>query len=131
MAKNKLNLKTASQTHGKLEPELDDKNQESKYEITSLDQLWHGDSIGFGKYKTDNLDEYKEFISPDNMNTAELRRHAVEVAHVVPATSRERLEKRLVLEFQKHWAGFRQAKIKPVKDKEPSKEALKIMSEVK
>lgn len=124
--KTKLNLKTAQQIDGKIRKEEDSENPQ--YEITTLASLW-GETNGSERYGTLDVEEYKNQLA--EYNTAELQRHAVEVAHVVPATSRERLEKRLVLEFQKYTSGFRVPKIKPQKDKEPSKEVLRIMAECK
>lgn len=125
MPKTKKKLNELSQIHGKLEPELDNPTQE--YEVTTLDQLF-GDN-GFSKYSTMDLEEYRAQIT--DYNTAELRTHAIEVAHVVPSISRERTEKRLLLEFQKHVAGFKTPKITHKVDKKPSKEALRIMAECK
>lgn len=121
---NKLsNLK---QIDGKIRKEEEQENPQ--YEPTTLSQLF-GESTGSERYGTLDLEEYKTQLA--EMNTSELQRHAVEKAHVVPAVSRERLEKRLVLEFQKYTSGFLVPKIKPRKEKEPSKEALRIMAEVK
>ena len=128
MAKQqKKKLHELKNIDGKIRAEEEQDNPQ--YEITSLDQLWHGDAVGFSKYQTMDLDEYQTQLT--EMNSAELRKHAVEVAHVVPAISRERLEKRLVLEFQKHVNGYRIPKVSQKKDKEPSKAALRIMAEVK
>lgn len=127
MPKTIKKLSDLKQIDGKVRKEEEKDNPE--YEITSLDQLWHGDAVGFSKYKTMDLEEYKTQLA--EYNTSELQRHAVEVAHVVPAISRERLEKRLVLEFQKHINAYRVPKLNKKKDKEPSKEALRIMAEVK
>lgn len=120
----KLNLKTALQTDGKLEKE----NENGEYEITSLDQLWGFDGTG-GRYQTLDTEEYTNEL--EELNSAELRRHAIEVAHVVPSTSVERLKKRLILEHKKYVSAFRTPKHQNKKDKPPSKEVLKIMSEVK
>lgn len=120
MARKKLT--DMEQIHGKLEPENE------KYEITSLDQLWGADGTG-GKYSTLDPQEYLDYIN--EFNTAELRRHAIEVAHVVPSTNLERLKKRLINEHQKYVNAFRTPKIKQKVEKPPSKEVLKIMAEVK
>jgi hypothetical protein len=122
----KKKLSELKQTDGRLRPEEELDNPQ--YEPTTLAMLFQ-ESNGSERYGTLNVEEYKTQLS--EYNTAELQRHAVEVAHVVPAVSRERLEKRLVLEFQKYTSGFLIPKTKPKKEKEPSKEALRIMAEVK
>lgn len=125
MARKKLSQ--LNQIDGKLRKEEETDVSKSKYEITSLDQLF-GEN-GFSKYKTMDIGDYKEQIS--EMDTASLREHAIEVAHVVPSTNRDRLEKRLLIEFQKHINAYQTPRIQQKPEKKPSKEALKIMSEVK
>jgi len=123
MAKSKLNLKTANQVDGKV------RNEESeKYEPTTLAQLW-GETNGSEKYKTLDIEEYKTQLS--EMNLSELQAHALEVASVVPIHQRERLEKRLFVEFQRHVSGFKVPKVTHKPEKAPSKELLRIMAEVK
>ena len=118
----KKKLLDLDQVHGKLEPE------NGEYEPTTLSQVF-GESNGSEKYNTLDIEKYKSQL--DDLNVAELRTHAIEVARVVPSSNTERLKTRLISEFQKHVSQFTQAKIKLPKDKEPSKEVLKIMSEVK
>lgn len=124
MPKKSNKLTEMDQLHGKLEKE----NENGEYEVTSLDQLWGFDGTG-GRYKTLDPQEYENELN--DLNSAELRRHAIEVAHVVPSTSVERLKKRLILEFKKHISAFRVPKNQNKKDKPASKEVLKIMAEVK
>ena len=121
----KLNIKTAKQTDGKVRKE---EVSGSQYEPTTLSQLW-GETNGSEKYKTLDVEEYKEQLN--QMNMSELQGHALEVARVVPIHQRERLEKRLVLEFQRHVAGFLVPKVTHKKDKPVSNEALRIMAECK
>ena len=125
MSKNKK-LNQLNQCDGKIRKEEDSDNLQ--YEPTTLSQLF-GESQGTERYGTLDIETYKSQLA--EMNTAELQRHAVEVAHVVPAVARERLEKRLLLEFTKHVTAFTIPKIKAKQDKEPSKAVLKIMSECK
>lgn len=124
MPKGKKKLSELSQTDGKLRKE----DTSGQYEPTTLAQLW-GEGHGTDKYGTLNIEEYRAQLK--DMNTASLREHAIEVAHIVPGTNRERLEKRLEAEFLKHVKSFTQNKIERPKEKEPTKEVLKIMEEVK
>jgi hypothetical protein len=126
MARKKLNLNTALQTDGKIRSEEDSENPQ--YQPTTLSQLF-GETNGSERYGTLDIEVYKNTL--EGFNSAELRRHAIEVAHVVPAVSSERTIKRLVLEFQKYTAGFTMPRVTHKKDKEPSKEALRIMAECK
>jgi len=122
MARTKL--KNLKQVDGKVHAE----DSKTQYEPTTLSQLW-GETNGSEKYKTLDLEEYKAELA--EMNLSELQGHALEVAHIVPIHQRERLEKRLLTEFQRHVAGFTVPKITHKADKSPNKEALKIMSECK
>ena len=122
MLNKKLNIKTAKQIHGKLEPE-----SQENYETTTLDELWG--ETGLARYSTNDLEEYTNSLT--EMNGTDLRRHAIEVARVVPALSRERTEKRLILEFKKHVAASRVPKHSQKPEQPASKEILKIMSETK
>jgi len=128
MAKSKINLKTAKQTDGKVRKEELPETKEVQYEPTTLAQMW-GESNGSEKYKTLDIEEYKKSLA--EMNLSELQSHALEVAHVVPIHQRERLEKRLYLEFQRHVAGFTVPKTTHRVEKPASKELLRIMAEVK
>ncbi|MEK6883463.1 MAG: hypothetical protein AABY22_27800 [Nanoarchaeota archaeon] len=104
--------KEIHQIHGKVET----------FQPTTLDQIW-GDT-GLGKYGT--LDEEKYISKLNDMNKADLQKHAVGVG-IIPTDGREGLIKKLLKEFRAHVASFR----KPIL-KEPtkvSKNALKILSE--
>ncbi len=121
MAKRR-NLAQMAQLHGKLEPELD-KPLEDKYEPTSLSQLWGDD--GFAKYKTFDRDKYKQEL--DEMNSADLRSHAAKLG-ILPIPNRDRLTKRLLIEFSRYTSQFQ--KPKNILDKSPSRESIQIMKEV-
>jgi hypothetical protein len=121
----KLNLDTAEQAHGKVET----KN------ITRLEQIWGDD--GLWKYSTLEKGQYENSLK--EMNTAELRRHASKLG-VMPVANRDRLLKRLVIEFAKHVSLYKAQPLTSSKEgmvkvagskKEVSQEALKIMSECK
>jgi len=122
--KRKTLLKNKKQTDGKVRKE----DVTGKPEPTTLAQLW-GEEDGLNKYGTTDLEEYKAILK--DMNTASLREHAIEVAHVVPGANRDRLEKRLEAEFLKHIRGYTPPEDTRPKERAPSKEALKIMEEVK
>lgn len=125
----KSKLLSMSQADGKYRPEEDENNEnKQEYEVTSLSMLW-GESNGTEKYSTMDVEEYEAQLN--DMVSADLRRHAIEVAHVVPSTSVERLKKRLISEFKKHVAQFRVPKYNNKKEKPASKEVLKIMAEAK
>lgn len=113
-------LSQTNQLHGKLEPELENE----KPEITMMEQLW-ADEPGLAKYKTYDAEEYKTSLA--SMDTADLRGHAAKLG-VMPVPNRERLTKRLVLEFNKYTAQFQKPKSSP--PKAPNAECLKIMREV-
>jgi hypothetical protein len=121
----KKKLTDLSQVDGKIRKE--EEKETPEYQPTTLDQLF-GDT-GLSKYNTLKQEEYEGQL--EEMNSAELRRHAIEVAHVVPAISPERTKKRLLIEFQKHVTAYQIPKTPAKKDKEPSKAALRIMSECK
>jgi hypothetical protein len=125
MPRKKLNIKTANQTDGMLRPEED--SDKPKYQPTTLSQLW-GETNGSERYGTQDIEEYTNFLK--ELNTADLREHATKV-NVVPAASRERLEKRLLIEFQKYTIGFQPVQQLSKKEKPVSKEVLKILSEIK
>ena len=124
MPRAKKKIKSLKQTDGKLRKE----DQSGKPTPSTLAQLW-GDETGLNKYGTVDLDEYKGALK--EMNVASLRTHAIEVAHVVPGANRERLEKRLIAEFQKHVQSFLPVEDTRPTEKKPSKALLKIMEEVK
>lgn len=124
MANIKKNIKNLKQTDGKVRKE----DVTGKPQVSTLAQLW-GEETGLNKYGTTEIDEYRSQIK--EMNTASLREHAIEVAHVVPGTNRDRLVKRLEAEFLKHVAAFTPIEDNRPKEKTPSKELLKIMEECK
>ncbi len=105
--------KEFQQTHGKVE----------NTQPTTLDQIW-GDE-GSSKYQTLDVEEYRTQLR--EMNRTDIQAHATKLG-VVPVTSREMLEKRLVKEFEKHVASYRKPNaVKP--DENVSEETLKILSE--
>ncbi len=123
--KKKLDLDTAEQAHGKIETKT----------LTRLDQIWGDD--GLQKYKTLEKSEYEESLR--NMNTAELRNHASKLG-IMPVANRDRLLKRLVIEFAKHVSLFKAQPLTSAKQgsvrvagskQEVSAAAIKIMSECK
>jgi hypothetical protein len=124
MPKTRKKLKTLKQTDGKVRKE----DITGKPQLSTLAQLW-GEETGLNKYGTIDIETYKAQLK--EMNTASLREHAIEVAHVIPGTNRDRLEKRLEAEFSKHVAAFTPIEDNRPKEREPSKEALKIMEETK
>lgn len=124
MAKPKKKLKDLKQTDGKIRSE----DVTGRPDVSTLAQLW-GEDSGLNKYGTISLEEYKSQLQ--DMNTASLREHAIEVAHVVPGTNRDRLVKRLEAVFSKHVEAMTPMKDTRPKEREPSSEALRIMSEVK
>jgi len=122
MAKTKK-LSSLKETHGR------DDSKTPKFQPTTLSQLF-GETNGSERYNTMDTEEYERYLNED-LNSAELRRHAVEVAHVPPTTSVERTKKRLILEHKKYVAGFTSPLRKAKKEITPTKEALRIMAEVK
>ena len=123
MAKTKKSLKNLNQTNGR------DETKTKKFETTTLEQLF-GEKDGSERYNTMNTEEYERYLN-EELNPAEIRRHAVEVAHIAPSTSLERTKNRLITEHKKHVAAFTQEALQPKKDPKPDKELLKIMAEVK
>lgn len=122
----KLDLENAEQANGKVESE----------NITRLDQLL-GDN-GLWKYNTLDKAQYENSLK--EMNTAELRSHASKMG-IMPVANRDRLLKRLNMEFAKHVSIYKaQAPITSKKQgmikvagskREVSEAAIKIMSECK
>jgi hypothetical protein len=117
----KKSLKSLNQINGR------DETKTPKFKPTKLEKLWDDDVRG---YNTTDTEEYERYINED-LNSAELRQHAVEVAHVAPSTSIERTKNRLILEHKKYVAGMTKEDIKPIKDKPVPKELLKFMAETK
>ncbi len=118
-------LKDLNQIDGMLRPQED--SDKPKYQPTTLAQLWN-EVKGTERYGEMNINEYTNFIK--ELNTADLREHATKV-NIVPAASRERLEKRLLIEFQKYTIGFQQVEQLSKKEKPISKEVLQILGEIK
>lgn len=111
-----LNLKTAFQTNGK---------QDNKFQPTTLDELW---GTSDGKYTQSSLAEYEEELN--QMNSADIRAHAVKIGFM-PHSDVNRLKKKLVAEYEKYANSFKERPKINNNSKIPSKEAVKIMSEVK
>lgn len=123
MAKIKKSLKDLNQTNGR------DEAKTPKFEPTTLEQLF-GEKDGSERYSTMDTEEYERYLN-EELNPAEIRRHAVEVAHIRPSTNLERTKKQLIIEHRKHVTAFTQEMPKAKKDPKPDKELLKIMAEVK
>ncbi len=113
----KRKLNELEQVHGKIE---------EKFEITTLDQLWGDD--GLMKYKTMDKNEYEAQLR--EMNTSDLRAHAIKIG-IVPIADRERLTKRLLLEFSKHVNAYRRPIVKPSNPKKVPKEIMDFLAEAK
>ena len=113
-AKKPTKLNQMSQAHGK----------EEKYTPTTLDQIWGDD--GMGKYKTLDAAEYEEQIRM--MSKSELQHHSTQVG-LIPVDNRETLTVRLVREFRRHVASYRQPAQRKKKPKAVSSEAMKILKE--
>lgn len=106
--------KKATQINGKVET----------FKPTTLDQIW-GDT-GLSKYKTVDIEKYKESLS--EMNLSDLQAHAIKVG-VYPTDSTEMLKKKLIQEFIGHTNSYKFPKQELVAPKQPSKAILKILSE--
>ena len=107
-------LNQMSQAHGK----------EEKFQATTLDQIWGDD--GMGKYKTLDEGKYEEEIR--TMSKSELQLHSTQVG-LIPVDNRETLTARLLREFKKHVASYRQPAQSKKKPKSISSEAMKILKE--
>jgi len=122
MAKTKKTLKTLNQVNGR------DETKTPKFVPTTLEQVWGEQNTN--KYNTLDTEAYEKYIN-EELNSAELRRHAVEVAHVAPSTSIERTKNRLILEHKKYVQGLKQEEVVLPKEKPVSRDVLRIMAEVK
>ena len=114
----KTRLKNVKQAHGK--------DENVKFEPSTLDQVW-GDT-GLGKYNTFDLDVYKEKL--DHLAKTDLQAHATKIG-LVPIDNRSTLTQRLVREFKKHVNAFKPMNIK-AKDRNVehiSPEIRKILEE--
>lgn len=121
MAKRKL--KDLNMIDGK-EEKLD--NSGEKFVPSTLAQLIDRDD-GLWKYSTADFEEYKSQL--DDMNTSDLRSHASKQG-VLPVTSRERLVKRLLTEFTKHYNQYQKPSSVNV-SKKASKAVMDILAEAK
>jgi hypothetical protein len=117
----KKSLKNLTEINGR------DESKTPKFKPSKIEKLWDDGPKG---YNTDDTEEYERYIN-EELNSAELRRHAVEVAHIAPTTSIERTKNRLILEHKKYVAGLNPDEVKLPKEKPVSKELLKIMAETK
>ena len=115
----KLNLKTAAQVNGKVE---------NDFRPTTLDELWAGSAGAGGKYTQSSLAEYEAELN--QMNSADIRAHAVKIGFM-PHSDVNRLKKKLVAEYEKFAASFKERPKINNNLKQPSKELIKIMSVVK
>lgn len=125
----KKKLQELQQVDGKIHPEDNVKVEEVKVQPTLLSQIW-GD-IGLGKYNTLDKEVYLKRIKA--MNSADLRKESIRVG-IVPVAHRERLEKQLVVEFQRFVNLYHKPNndIKQIDGKDDKyKKALEIMSAVK
>ena len=126
MPRTKKKLNELEQIDGKIRQNEEESLANTQYEPTTLEQLWD-EGAGFNKYNTFKEEDYLNYLG--ELNSAELRTHATTLG-IIPSTNPDRLKKRLIMEFQKHVNIYRQPRIVAKKDKTPSKEALKVMSEV-
>ena len=106
--------KKITQVHGKVET----------FKPTTLDQIW-GDT-GLSKYKTLDLDKYKEYLA--DMNLSDLQAHAVKMG-VYPTDGTEMLKKKLIQEFVGHTNSYKFPKQELKAPKQPSAAILKILAE--
>ncbi len=118
--KSKKKLEELTQTDGKQET----------FQPTTLSQIW-GDT-GTDKYKTLNVEDYIKQLK--EMNLSDLRRHSLKIG-IVPAMSRERIEKQLIIKFRQHINLYRKPANTSIHPKDISNEKLKkaldVMSGVK
>lgn len=113
--KKKNNLNNMSQTHGQLE----------EYQYKSLDQILGDD--GTSKYKTLDLEKYKEYLN--DLNKSDLQSHATKVG-LLPVDNRELLCKRLIKEFTKYTSSYKLPKLQRSEIK-LDKQARDVLSEGK
>lgn len=118
--KSKKILEQLTQTDGKQE----------NFQPTTLSQIW-GDT-GIDKYTTLDWNVYLKQIK--EMNLSDLRRHSLKIG-IVPAMSRERIEKQLVIKFKQHISNYQRPVNTNLHPKDLSadklKKALDVMSSVK
>ena len=122
MPKSK-SLKSLKEVNGR------DETKTKKFQPTTLEGLW-GEGVS-NKYNTLDTEEYEKYLN-EELNSAEIRRHAIEVAHIAPGTDLERTKNRLITEHKKYVQGLRKDNYPEIpKEKPVSKEVLKIMAETK
>ena len=93
MARKKKNLDGINQTNGALPTT---KNQSSSiYEILGMKS---------NSYTQTSFADYQQYL--DSLNLAEMQRHAVEVANIIPIDDRRRLTDRLEKEYLRINARF-------------------------
>lgn len=124
MPKTKKSLKERQEINGR------DDSKTKKFQPTTLEELWG--EVNDKKYHTLDSEEYERYLNED-LNSAEVREHAIEVAHIQPGTSMERTKNRLVLEHKKYVQALNLPNDYPElpKEKPVTKEILKIMSDTK
>ncbi len=109
-------LKILKQIDGKFDPI-------TKKEPRTLDEIW-GDT---GIYKYQTFDEADYTTQLNSLNKTDLQAHAVKIG-LIPIDNRNILTQRLLREFKKHVASYRDDKPK-IKSKKVSFEAIRIMAE--
>jgi len=112
----KKGLDKLSQAHGM--------EEKSKYEPTTLDQVWGDD--GIGKYNTMDPSEYGVRINA--MGLADLKNEAIRVG-LLPVDSMDQLRDRLKNEFMGHLNSYRKPLHNPKKPFIPSDEITDILKE--
>ena len=118
--KQKSQLKSLSQTHGK------DETQAETVPST-LNQIWGDD--GTWKYGTHDVEKYEEEL--DAMAKVDLQNHSTKVG-IIPIDNRPMLTQRLVREFKKHVSSYTATATNSVKTKREDgvdPEIKKILSE--
>lgn len=111
-----MKKKKITQIHGKVED----------FKPTTLDQVWGG--TGASKYKTLELDKYKESLA--EMNLSDLQAHAIKIG-IIPSDSRDLIIKKLLKEFTLYSNEFKHPINNTKLPVKLSKEALKILAEGK
>lgn len=106
----------------------DGKNE--TFQPTNLSMIWG--ATGIDKYATLDSDAYTKQIK--EMNLSDLRRHSLKIG-IVPAMSRERIEKQLIVKFKQHVSNYQKPANANLHPKDFSsdklKKALDVMSGVK
>jgi hypothetical protein len=118
-SKRGKNIRKLSQAHGKLEA------PETKFQPTTLDQVWGDD--GLWRYKTHDVNEYEGQL--DEMTKQDLYAHATK-SGLIPVENRELLKSRLMREFRRHEASYTKPRTIDT-SVEVSSKVRKILSEGK